>query len=201
MDARIMRQSLFFLAPLVGLLVTTSGCATGGFGAGPHTAGGWHEHHGGGGRYAADVDFSGLDDLAEIIQNMNPEAEVTADTGGDAPADFAANDPDPTTFHTVPAWLSQPPPENTRPFDRGDAYGAMANVDLDACKADGLVTGYGRVVLGFRGNGAPASVSVEMPQGSTTGARSCVESAFGKVRVAPFDGDAVTVQRSFFVKA
>jgi hypothetical protein len=44
-------------------------------------------------------------------------------------------------------------------------------------------------------------VSIEMPAGSTPASRACVEEAFRAVRVAPFDGAPVNVQRAFFVKA
>lgn len=152
---------------------------------------------------AADDGLEGLAELAAAVAALQPDPVITVDDGGDPPPDADASEPPgrSQTFHTVPAWLSAPPPENTRAFDLGGAYGALASVDLAACKADGLAAGYGKVVVGFDADGAPASVSVVLPGGSADGARGCVEGAFRNVRVAPFDGSAVTVQRSFFVKA
>lgn len=164
-------------------------------------------HEGGRGAIAAGDAIVNLAAAVEALDEADsddaagPEGVWSVDEGGDAPH-YADDHSDPTTFHTVPASLSQPPPDPTHPFDLQKAYGALDGVDLGACKADGLVAGYGRVVLGFATNGAPASVSVELPAGSSASAQSCVQDAFRKVQVSPFDGDSIaTARRSFFVKA
>jgi hypothetical protein len=208
MDARIMRQSLLFLAPLVGLLVTGAGCAREGYCDarfdGPRA--GWHR-----GDRAVDGVLGAVvlaTDIAQAVGNSgwdpdNPQHEWTTEDGSPSDDDGDAQRllGQPVTFHTVPASADPPPPDKTRAFDLGGAYGEMARVDVDACKADGLATGYGRVVLGFDEDGAPAGVSIEMPAGSSPEARACVDEAFRKVRVAPFDGAAVNVRRVFYVKS
>jgi hypothetical protein len=210
-----MRQSFFFLAPAVAFLVTSSGGMPAAYAAGSHAgvgASASHGHESSAARsaIAAGRGFAALaDGIAAIAEagsddtdgDDGPEGAWSADEGGDAPH-YANDHSDPTTFHTVPASLSKPPPEPKHPFDPQKAYSAVDGVDLGMCKATGLVAGYGRVVLGFATNGGPASVSVEMPAGSPASAKSCVEDAFRKVQVAPFDGDSIaTARRAFFVKA
>jgi hypothetical protein len=200
-----MRQSLFFLAPLVGLLVTTSGCTREGFGPEPIGA---SSHHADVGRHSGARAVGGLLDalalgyeIAEAARNSDAEgATVSPDDG--YPPDDGSPPEDPgyaATFHTVPP--AADPAHEARAFDLGSAYGEIARVDVGTCKADGLATGYGRVILGFDDSGAPTSVGVEIPAGSTPAARSCLENAFRKVHVAPFDGAAVNVRRAFYVKA
>jgi hypothetical protein len=207
MGARFMRQAhFFFLAPLVGLLVTNSGCTREGFCTAPVGAPArWHR-----GGHAADGVFGAIvlaDAIAQAVGNPhgdpdNPQREWTTDDGSPSDDDGDAQRllGEPETFHTVPASAAPPPRDERRAFDLGGAYGQVARVDVDACKADGLATGYGRVVLGFDDDGAPAGVSIEMPAGSAPEAHECVEDAFRKVRVAPFDGPTANVRRVFYVK-
>lgn len=102
--------------------------------------------------------------------------------------------------HQPPAAADAPDPSRTA-FDLGGAYGALAHVDLSACKSDGLAPGYGRVEVAFAGDGSARDMHVALPAGSPEPARACVETAFRQVRVAPFDGAQVTVRRSFYVGA
>jgi hypothetical protein len=102
----------------------------------------------------------------------------------------------------VPLLVPPPPAPVVVPtrFDLGGAYGALAGVELDPCKAQGLAAGYGRVTVPFEPDGTPGRVAVEMPAGSAPAAHACIEEAFRAVRVAPFDGKPVNVRRAFFVK-
>lgn len=136
-------------------------------------------------------------------------AQASADVQA---AQNAADEASEDEYATAPVFVPYvpPPPADeadhrvertpTR-FDLGSAYSAVAQVDVGACKADGLAAGYGRVVLGFESDGAPTGVALELPAGSAPASRACVEQAFRRVRVAPFDGTAVSVRRSFYVKA
>jgi hypothetical protein len=97
-----------------------------------------------------------------------------------------------------PASASAPAP---KPFDLGGAYGAIAQVDLASCKAEGLAPGYGHVVLGFLPDGSVGGVAVQLPPSSSPWAHACVESALRGVRVSPFAGDQpATVRRELYVK-
>jgi hypothetical protein len=102
----------------------------------------------------------------------------------------------------VPLLVPPPPAPVVVPtrFDLGGAYGVLAGVELDPCKAQGLAAGYGRVTVPFEPDGTPGRVAVEMPAGSAPAAHACIEEAFRAVRVAPFDGAPVNVRRAFFVK-
>jgi hypothetical protein len=206
-------KSLLILGPLLGLLMTSAGCAPhAGYSAGAvrsaHSsrASGWHGTARPG--HVALLGLAAAADIAEIIGDSdeddgNPEREWTTEDGsppdneGDAYRLLGA----PETFHTVPASADPHPPDKTRPFDLGGVYGEVGRVDLETCKANGLATGYGRVVLYFENAGVPTGVSIELPAGSAPEARACVEDAFRKVRVVPFDGAPVNVRRVFYVRA
>jgi hypothetical protein len=209
----MMSKSLLILGPLVGLLMTSAGCAEhAGYSAGavgsphPHRATGRH-----GTARAAHLALLGLAaaaDIAEAIGDSdgdddNPQREWMTEDGSppDNEGDVQRLLGPLETFHTVPASADPHPPDKTRPFDLAGVYGEVARVDLETCKASGLATGYGRVVLYFENAGVPASVSIEMPAGSAPEARACVEDAFRKVHVVPFDGAPVNVRRVFYVKA
>jgi hypothetical protein len=176
-----MRPSTLLLAPALALLAAASGCVRGGRGALAATA------------FAVDV----VDVAA--IGAANPEKEWT--TADERPVDppGAPNALAPIPPH-LPASAADQRVDKQTAFDLGGAYGALAKVDLAPCKALGIAPGYGRVVLAFDPDGTPAGVGVDLPAGSTPAAQTCVEQAFGAVRVAPFDGAPMNVRRAFFVK-
>ena len=176
-----MRPSTLLLAPAFALLVAASGCVRSG-----HVARGATD-------FAVDVV-----DLA-AIGAANPEKEWT--TADERPVDppAAPNALAPIPPH-LPASAADQRVDKQTEFDLGGAYGALAKVDLAPCKALGIAPGYGRVVLAFDPDGTPAGVGVDLPAGSTPAAQTCVEQAFGAVRVAPFDGAPMNVRRAFFVK-
>jgi hypothetical protein len=131
----------------------------------------------------------------------NPEAESTeADDSGPPDIVVVQVGPHPVPLH-MPASAADHRVERHVAFDLGGAYGALAKVDLDACKAQGLTGGYGRVVLAFAPDGSAAGTSIDLPEGSSPAARTCVEQAFGAVHVSAFDGAPMNVRRAFFVKA
>ena len=167
------------LAPSFGLLLVTSGCVRPGL--------------------AGNLAVTGALVAYEVASAPPVEREWTTEDDGPDDDDAASE----AALAHVPLDVPPPPAPVVVParFDLGGAYGALTRVDLGPCKAQGLAPGYGRVVLGFEPDGAPAGVAVEMPPGSSPIARACVERAFRAVRVAPFDGAPVNVRRPFFVKA
>jgi hypothetical protein len=133
--------------------------------------------------------------------DADSEAEATdPDDPGIPSIVYVDTTPHPTPSH-LPASAADHRVEHRVAFDLGGAYGALANVDLGACKAAGLGTGYGKVTLAFDPDGHPGGVGVELPAGSSPAATACVEQAYGAVTVSPFDGSAISVSRAFFVKA
>lgn len=186
-----MRKSLLFLAGCVAVAVTSSGCTRDGM-RGVNAA-----------SSAADAIGTTADlvtTLADLDTN-NPQHEWTTDDGS-PPSDTPASTWElrPIPPH-LPASAADTRVDKDRPFDLGAAYGALAHVDLDACKDHGLSAGYGRVTLGFANDGTPAGVGVDLPDGSKPEARACVEQAFQAVRVAPFEGAGASVRRAFFVNS
>jgi hypothetical protein len=175
-----MRRPFLLLAPSLALVCTGSGCANPGLGRLAFAA-----------AFAA-AEIAQASDDAQAAQAARDEAYDGAPAGpvviSDQPG-LPADEADHRVEH-APAR-----------FDLSAAYGAVDHVDVDACKADGLAAGYGRVVLGFVSDGAATGVALALPAGSSPDARACVEAAFRRVRVAPFDGAAVNVRRPFFVKA
>jgi hypothetical protein len=133
----------------------------------------------------------------------NPELEWTTTDGSAADDDDDNDDIDPGPRPVPPheaASEADRRVEQRAPFALAAAYGALARVDLAPCAGQGLTTGYGRVVLAFTSDGAPAGVRVDLPSGSSLQAGACVEQAFRAVRVSAFDGAPVNVRRAFFVK-
>jgi hypothetical protein len=133
--------------------------------------------------------------------DADSEAEPTdPDDPGIPSIVYVDTTPRPTPAH-LPASDADHRVEHRVAFDLGGAYGALANVDLGACKAAGLGTGYGKVTLAFAPDGRAAAVGVDLPAGSSPAARACVEQAYRAVTVSPFDGSPVNVSRAFFAKA
>lgn len=130
----------------------------------------------------------------------SPQGEWLTDDGS-PPRDEPAAPPAQPRIVALPPHASAPgtTTERPRPFNLGGAYGAIARINLSDCEEQGLASGYGHVTLTFEESGSPGTVGVDLPQGSASGSRSCVERAFHAVRVAPFDGTQVNVRRVFHV--
>jgi len=175
-----MRRSSLLLFPTLAVLATGSGCTRTGVVAGAVVA------------Y----------ELAETTDN--PEQEwTTADepSGEDEDEPSTAGMVRPIPPHMPASAADQRVEKQLVGFDLGGAYGAIAHVDLDPCKAVGLAPGYGRVIVAFEAGGAPVGVGVALPAGSAPAAHACVEQAFRDIRVTPFEGAPVNVRRGYFVKA
>jgi hypothetical protein len=137
--------------------------------------------------------------IASTVHNPQTEWTTTDGSPADDDDDGAADVPVAVPPHE-PASEADRRVEERTPFALAAAYGALAHVELEPCRAQGLAAGYGRVALAFANDGAPAAVGVRLPAGSAPGAQACVEQAFRAVRVAAFDGAPVNVRRPFFVK-
>jgi hypothetical protein len=126
--------------------------------------------------------------------------EVDTASGADEPSSLGVirvSGPVETVDLQPPLPLS-PPAQPA--FDLGAAYGAIRDVDLSACRDEGLAAGYGRVVVGFMPDGRVGGVALDLPWASSAEARDCVESAYRQVRVRPFPGgQPATARASFYV--
>jgi hypothetical protein len=149
-----------------------------------------------------------LADATAAFVHLGQEADAAEADPGAEPIDpddsglpsivYVDTTPHPTPAH-LPASAADHRVEHRVAFDLGGAYGALASVDLGACKAAGLGTGYGKVALAFAPDGRAAGVALQLPAGSAPAARACVEQAYRAVTVTPFDGSPVNVRRAFFV--
>jgi hypothetical protein len=85
-----------------------------------------------------------------------------------------------------------------RRFDAAGASAALGNVDLKRCGRAGGFHGAGHATITFEPTGRIAKAEVDAPaKASKTAAAACVAKAFASAHVAPFDGSAVTVGKSF----
>jgi hypothetical protein len=188
-----MRTQITFFFSL-SLLVTASGCAETTY------------HHGRACAPVHDRTARTIMATADTVLAVAELAQAIEDVQAVTQEDDTPPEP-PAAVRFAPIGPYQPPAaadtaaDNRTQFDLGGAYGAIAHVDLGACRAQGLAAGYGRVEVGFAGDGSTRDLHVALPAGSPDGARACVETAFRQVRVAPFDGAQVTVRRSFYVGA
>lgn len=179
-----MNRFLLLLAP--SLLLCT-GCARG--------------HGARSARGAADIVF----DSFLVAYELGEEGRNSVPGGHEDILDL----PDPVQVQYVPvareppqryAPPAPPPPAGPRAFDLGAAESSLASVDIDACRSDGLAPGYAHATVAFGPDGAVQAVALDLPSGTSGDARSCVETAFRALRVAPFSGDQVmNVRRSFYV--
>jgi hypothetical protein len=168
---------------MVALLVVDSGCA--------------EPLHTTAGRVLVGAAILGYGIAANV---HNPESEWTTTDGSPADEDDDVDEGlRPVPPHEAASEADRRVERRT-PFALAAAYGALARVDLAPCTAQGLATGYGRIVLAFTNDGAPAGMRVDLPSGSSLQAGACVEQAFRAVRVSAFDGAPVNVRRAFFVK-
>ena len=181
-----MRPSLLLLA--LGILVTSSGCV--GHGVRRDAVPG-----------LAFVAFELAAHVERLDNPDNPQREWTTTDGSEDDDDESAPAAAGPVPPHMPASAADRRVEHRARFDLGGVYGALAHVELAPCKAMGLTPGYGRVTLAFEHDGAPVGVGVDLPAGSAPAAETCVQRAFGAVRVAPFDGAPVSVRRAFFVAA
>jgi hypothetical protein len=190
-----MRPHHFLFVSLPLLLASASGCAPGPYGY-AHVCAPVHSRTDRAIVAAADAILA-IAEVAQAVQEAQ-SAQASAeddDPSGDPPLRVRLG---PIPPHE-PAAAADTRVESRTPFDLGGAYGALANVDLDACKVQGLAPGYGRVEIAFVTDGSPRDVRLTLPTGSTDSARACVESAFQQMRVAPFDGAEATIKRPFYV--
>ncbi len=86
-------------------------------------------------------------------------------------------------------------------FNRDAARSALAGAAgaASGCKKPGGPTGRGRVTVTFAPSGRATTASVGPPFAGTA-VGSCAAAAFKSASVPPFDGGAVTVSKSFFIK-
>jgi hypothetical protein len=90
------------------------------------------------------------------------------------------------------------PPEPVL-FRIGAGYGALGQIDFAPCHDQGLGTGYMHMRVTFRHSGHVVRASVERPAPPPPEALQCIADQLQLAMVPVFDGDDVTLSRSYFV--
>ncbi|MGD0675822.1 MAG: hypothetical protein ABSC94_10415 [Polyangiaceae bacterium] len=84
-------------------------------------------------------------------------------------------------------------------FHLGAGYGALGSIDLSSCRDAGLLPGYWHMRVTFRPSGRVAHASVESPTMPPPQALGCIGKELEGIALPRFDGDDVTLSKSFFV--
>jgi hypothetical protein len=84
-------------------------------------------------------------------------------------------------------------------FHIGAGYGALGRVDLDPCRDRGLVPGFLHMHVTFRSNGRVARAIVESLTPPPSEALACISEHLATATVPEFEGDDVTLSKSFYV--
>lgn len=82
-------------------------------------------------------------------------------------------------------------------FDKQAAVSAIAEVNLQKCKATNAVKGEGHVTITFSPAGAAETVRIDKGPWIGTPVAKCMQREFKKAKVPSFKGDAVTVGKTF----
>ncbi len=124
-----------------------------------------------------------------------PEPVVTRDVevAYDGPADEL---PVPYALASYPT--GRPPPDPVL-FRLGAGLGALGHIDLGPCREEGLQSGYLHMRVTFRHGGHVVRAAVQTPTEPPATALACISEQLEVAAVPSFDGDDVTLSRSFFV--
>lgn len=101
---------------------------------------------------------------------------------------------------TVPtAWTGVRPGRDPIFFHLGAGYGALGHLDLSACRDEGLQPGYVRVRVTFQRTGHVVHASIRGAVSPSPEALACIGEQLEVASVPRFDGDDVTLSKTFFV--
>jgi hypothetical protein len=149
------------------------------------------------GAFTADAILQAYEIGEELSNSVPGGHEDILDTPEPVRVEYVPVAPEPPQRYAPPA---PPPPPGPRAFDLNAAQSSVAAVDVDACRAEGLVPGYGHATVAFAPDGTVHAVAVDLPASTSPAARACIETAFRTAHVAAFSGDQVmNVRRSFYV--
>ena len=82
-------------------------------------------------------------------------------------------------------------------FDKSAAVTAIAEVNLQKCKATNTARGEGHVMITFSTTGAVQDVKIDKGPWLGTPVAKCMAKEFKKAKVPAFKGDTVTVGKTF----
>ena len=84
-------------------------------------------------------------------------------------------------------------------FHLGAGYGVLGQLDLASCREHGLEAGYLHMRVTFRNSGRVVHAAVQSPVPPPPEALSCIGQQLEIAMVPVFEGDDVTLSKSFFV--
>lgn len=96
-------------------------------------------------------------------------------------------------------WAVAPEPKKGPPFDPRAARGALWNVNVSHCKAQGVPQGRGHAYVTFAPEGGVTKVTIDQPYDLPGPASKCVADALSKVTVTEFGGTPATIGASWVV--
>ena len=92
-----------------------------------------------------------------------------------------------------------PEPKKGPPFDPRAARGALWQVDVAHCKAQGVPQGRGHAYVTFAPEGGVTKVTIDLPYDLPPAGSKCVADALARVTVAEFGGQPATIGASWVV--
>jgi hypothetical protein len=145
--------------------------------------------------HEAAIDFESPADRPDEAV-VEPTTERDVDVSSDGPSEEA---PDVVVVPTTPAAARPLIPPDPVLFRIGAGYGVLGQVDFAPCREQGLGRGYLHVRVTFRHNGRVVHAIVERPAPPPDEALHCIAEQLQLAMVPVFDGDDVTLSKSYFV--
>jgi hypothetical protein len=145
--------------------------------------------------HAPAIDFESPADRPDDAV-VEPTTERDVDVSSDSPGEEET--PDVVVAPVTPATRPLIPPDPVL-FRIGAGYGALGQVDFAPCREQGLDKGYLHVRVTFRHSGRVVHAIVERPAPPPDEALHCIAEQLQLAMVPIFDGDDVTLSKSYFV--
>jgi hypothetical protein len=141
---------------------------------------------------------TGVEIQSDESAAAEPSAPASGETGEvavtyDGLADEGAPEAAPT------GWTVVRPGREPIFFHLGAGYGALGHIDLAPCREEGLQPGYVHVRVTFQRTGHVVHASVKSTAAPSQEALACIGEQLEVASVPRFDGDDVTLSKTFFV--
>jgi hypothetical protein len=128
------------------------------------------------------------DPPSAVVQARNVELQYGSD---DDTADVVTQPPEPPRESRIG--------RDPVLFHLGAGYGALGHLDLHTCRDQGLQPGYLRIHITFRDDGRIVRAAVEAGEAPPDQALACIGQQLKMAMVPAFDGDDVSLSKSFYV--
>jgi hypothetical protein len=129
---------------------------------------------------------------------IEPVSEPMESRTVELAADQPIDGPPPADTVRPPAPPAPHPPEPAL-FRLGAGYGILGQIDLTACRNQGLQAGYLHMKVTFEDSGRVVRAAVQSPTAPPPLALACIGDQLRTAMVPVFAGGDVTLSKSFFV--